>query len=170
MALEITKEISTDAGNTNSAYVRIVNYSLSKEGMAEFKIQIFKSAEDSLKASLRPGSVGSVDPCRNQEIGESIIVHLTKEIDKTILVKKKVETTTFEEVTSMGPLDENGNTTTMITQVPKVQITEQEVETVIKQRVADFSTFQGVDIFTVGYKHLKSKLAELYGIENIKEC
>ncbi len=170
MALQITTEISTDAGNTSSAYIRIVNYSLSKEGTAEFKLQLFKSEEDSLKASLRPGSIGSVDPCKNQEIGESIIISLTKEVDKTTLVKKMVETQVLEEVTSMGPIDQNGNATTIVTQVPKIQIVEQEVETTIKQTVADFSSIQGVDIFTIGYKHLKSKLSELYGTENIKDC
>lgn len=170
MAIKITKEISTDAGNTNSAYIRIINYSLSKEGISEFKLQLFKSEEDSVKSSLRPGSIGSVDPCKNQEIGDTLIISLLKEIDDTILVNKKIQTTILEKVTTNGPLDKDGIPTTIITEIPKLKIEEKEVETIVKKMVADFSNIKGIDIFTFGYSELKKKLTELYGIENIKDC
>lgn len=170
MAIKITREISTDAGNTSLAYVRIVNYSLNKEGAAEFKLQLFKSEEDSLKASLRPGSIGSIDPCKNKEIGESVIIYLTKEISETVIVKKMVETQVLEETTIIGPPDENGNPTTITSTLPKIEIVEQDVETIVKKTVADLSSVQNVDIFTVGYKALKDKLIGLYGQENTKDC
>jgi hypothetical protein len=170
MALTITTEISTDAGITSTTYVRIVNYSLNKNGFAEFKLQLFKSKEDSLKSTLMPGSIGSIDPCFNKEIGESIVISLMKEVDQVILVKQLVQTEVLEEVQVLGPLDENGNATGVIAQLPRTQITEKEVETTVKRMVPDLSSLKGVDIFTVGYDHLRIKLGELYGIQNIKDC
>lgn len=170
MAIKITKEISTDAGNTNSAYIRIVNYSLSKEGLAEFKLQIFKSEEDATKSSLRPGSDGSVDPCRNKEIGETLQVSLLKKVDETVMIKQKVETTVLEKIEVGGTLDENGEITTVIQEVPKIQIEEKEVETIVQKTVVDFSTIANTDIFNFGYAELKKKLSDLYGQENIKDC
>jgi hypothetical protein len=170
MALTITKQINTDAGDTSSAYIRIVNYSINKNGFAEFKLQLFKSKEDALKSTLMPGSIGSIDPCHNAEIGEGIMISLMKEVDQTILSKKLIQTEVLEEVTTMGPLDENGNSTTIVSTVPRIQITDQEVETIVKRMVPDLSSLQGVDVFTVGYDYLRIKLGELYGIENIKDC
>jgi hypothetical protein len=170
MALTITKQINTDAGDTSSAYIRIVNYSINKNGFAEFKLQLFKSKEDALKSTLMPGSIGSIDPCHNSEIGEGVMISLMKEVDQTILSKKSIQTEVLEEVTTMGPLDENGNSTTIVSTVPRIQITDQEVETIVKRMVPDLSSLQGVDVFTVGYDYLRIKLGELYGIENIKDC
>ena len=122
MAIKITKEISTDAGNTNSAYIRIVNYSLSKEGLAEFKLQIFKSEEDAAKSSLRPGSDGSIDPCKNKEIGETLQVSLLKKVDEIVMIKQKVETTILEKTEIDSAQNENGEITTIVKEVPKIQI------------------------------------------------
>ena len=140
MAIKITKEISTDAGNTNSAYIRIVNYSLSKEGLAEFKLQIFKSEEDAAKSSLRPGSDGSIDPCKNKEIGETLQVSLLKKVDEIVMIKQKVETTILEKTEIDSAQNENGEITTIVKEVPKIQIEEKEVETIVQKTIVDFST------------------------------
>ena len=170
MAIKITKEISTDAGNTNSAYIRIVNYSLSKEGLAEFKLQIFKSEEDAAKSSLRPGSDGSIDPCKNKEIGETLQVSLLKKVDEIVMIKQKVETTILEKTEIDSAQNENGEITTIVKEVPKIQIEEKEVETIVQKTIVDFSTIASVDIFSFGYTELKKKLSDLYGQENIKDC
>jgi hypothetical protein len=170
MALKITTQIGTDAGITTGAYVRIVNYSINKNGSAEFKLQLFKSEEDSIEFSLRPVTAYLYEPCRNREIGEELSISFLKEVDEILIVKKLVPIEKIEETTVIGPPDENGNPTTITSTLPKTEIVEQDVETIVKKTVADLSSIQNIDIFTVGYKALKNKLIGLYGQENIKDC
>ena len=40
----------------------------------------------------------------------------------------------------------------------------------ITQKVVDLSSAQGVDIFTFGYTHLKAKLVDLFGAQNVVDC
>ena len=40
----------------------------------------------------------------------------------------------------------------------------------ITQKVPDLSLAQGVDIFTFGYSHLKTKLVDLFGEANVVDC
>jgi hypothetical protein len=123
MALKITTQLSTDSGLTSEAYVRIVNYSLNKNGSAEFRLQLFKSQEDAATFSARSISAETHELCRNKEIGE---------IDSNIKDETVIKT--------------------------------------VKKTVPDFSKLVGVDIFTVGYNALKTKLVELYGQQNIVNC
>lgn len=143
MALKITSQIGTDKGITSEAYVRIANYQLSKFGSANFNLEIFQSEEDAVPVSgIMPGMMAG--QARNQQIGESIYVLLTKQVEETISVPQ------------LG-LDEEGNP------LPNV-------DQVITKTVPDLSSAEGVDIFAFGYSHLKDKLVGLFGEENIVDC
>lgn len=80
----------------------------------------------------------------NQQIGKNILVMLNKTI---------VEQLSFPT----SGIDEEGN------QLPDT------IESVSKL-VPDLSSAQGIDIFTFGYSHLKAKLIELFGEDNIIDC
>jgi hypothetical protein len=143
MALKITAQIGTDKGITSEAYVRISNYQLSKFGSANFQIEIFQSEEDvpSVNNTTTPMMANQA---RNQQIGDSIFVQLTKQAEVTISVPQ-------------AGLDEEGNP------LPNV-------DQVITKTVPDLSSAEDVDIFTFGYSHLKAKLVDLFGEDNIVDC
>jgi hypothetical protein len=143
MALKITTQIGTDKGITSEAYVRISNYQLSKFGSANFNLEIFLSEEDATPAGgVMPGAMAG--QARNQQIGDTIYVQLTKQVEETISVPQ------------LG-LDGEGNP------LPNV-------DQVIIKTVPDLSSAEGVDIFAFGYTHLKAKLTGLFGEENIVDC
>ena len=79
MALKITTQIGTDKGITSEAYVRIADYQISKYGSANFRIELFQSQEDATPPTSYPGMGGGV--ARNQQIGESLYVALTKQVE-----------------------------------------------------------------------------------------
>ena len=143
MALKITTQIGTDKGITSEAYVRIANYHLSKFGSANFGIEIYQSEEDAPTAdNIMPGVIGG--QARNQQIGDSIYVQLTTQEER--------------EVTYVVPgTDADGNPFPDRTQTITVS-------------VPDLSSAEGVDIFTFGYSHLKAKLVDLFGAENVVDC
>lgn len=143
MALKITTQIGTDKGITSEAYVRIANYHLSKFGSANFGIEIYQSEEDvPTPGNAMPGVMGG--QARNQQIGDSIYVQLTTQQER--------------EVTYAVPgTDADGN--------PFPDRTE-----TITVSVPDLSSAEGVDIFTFGYSHLKAKLVDLFGAENVIDC
>jgi len=143
MALKITTQIGTDKGITSETYVRISNYQLSKFGSASFQIEIYQSEADATPSSPNmPTLAGS--QARNQQIGDTIYVQLTRQ----------------EERTTSYPtpgVDADGNP------LPD------RVET-ITVSVPDLSSAEGVDIFAFGYSHLKAKLVGLFGAENVVDC
>ena len=143
MALKITTQIGTDKGITSEAYVRISNYQLSKFGSASFQIEIYQSEEDSVSSmTATPGIIAG--QARNQQIGDTIYVQLTKQEERTM------------SYPTVG-LDVDGNA------LPD------RVET-ITVSVPDLSSAEGVDIFAFGYSHLKAKLVGLFGAENVVDC
>jgi hypothetical protein len=143
MALKITTQIGTDKGITSEAYVRIANYHLSKFGSANFQVEIYQSEEDATPAAnAMPGMM--VGQARNQQIGDSIYVQLTKQVTETV------------SYPTPG-VDAEGNA------LPD------RVETITKS-VPDLSSAEGVDIFAFGYSHLKAKLVDLFGAENVVDC
>ena len=143
MALKITTQIGTDKGITSEAYVRIANYQLSKFGSASFQVEIYQSQEDATPASsAMPGMM--VGQARNQQIGDNIYVQLQKQVSETV------------SYPTMG-VDAEGNP------LPD------RVETITKS-VPDLSSAEGVDIFAFGYSHLKAKLVDLFGAENVVDC
>lgn len=143
MALKITAQIGTDKGITSEAYVRIANYQLSKFGSASFQVEIFQSEEDATPvATAMPGIMAG--QARNQQIGDNIYVQLTKQVEETI------------SVAQLGN-DEEGNPLPNIDQV-------------ITKTVPDLSSAEGVDVFEFGYSHLKAKLVDLFGEDNVVDC
>lgn len=143
MALKITTQIGTDKGITSEAYVRIANYQLSKFGSAAFQVEIFQSEEDATPAAnAMPGIMGG--QARNQQIGDSVYMQLTKQVEETVSVPQ------------IGT-DEEGNPLPNINQV-------------ITKTVPDLSSAEGVDIFAFGYSHLKAKLVDLFGDDNVVDC
>lgn len=143
MALKITTQIGTDKGITSEAYVRISNYQLSKYGSANFQVEIFQS-EDDAAPSTNGGPSMMSGQARNQQIGDSIYVQLMAQEEREVSY-------------SVAGTDEEGN--------PLPDRTE-----TITVSVPDLSSAEGVDIFAFGYSHLKDKLVDLFGEENVVDC
>ena len=167
MALKITAQIGTDKGITSEAYVRIADYQISKYGSANFRIEIYQSQADLTPASGAgyPAAYGGV--ARNQQIGESLYVPMTKEVTETITVKRMVPVETTEEV-SVPAAEEGGEPTTQT--VTRHSMEEQDVEETITKTVPDMSGAEEIDIFAFGYGKLKAKLDELFGAEHVIDC
>jgi hypothetical protein len=143
MALKITTQIGTDKGITSEAYVRISNYQLSKFGSANFQVEIFQSQEDATpSATVMPGMAAGL--ARNQQIGDSLYVPLTRQEERT---------NTYE----VSGTDTDGN--------PFPDRVE-----IVTVTVPDLSSAEGVDIFAFGYSHLKAKLVDLFGEDNVVDC
>jgi hypothetical protein len=168
MALKITTQIGTDKGITSEAYVRIADYQISKYGSANFRIELFQSQEDATPASSYPGMGGGT--ARNQQIGESLYVALTKQVEETITVKRMVPVQVEVEIEVPGTPDADGNPTTTTTTTTRTEMQEQDVEETITKTVPDLVSAEGVDVFEFGYGHLKAKLEGLFGAANVVDC
>jgi hypothetical protein len=168
MALKITTQIGTDKGITSEAYVRIADYQISKYGSANFRIELFQSQDDATPATSYPGMGGGV--ARNQQIGESLYVALTQQVEETITVRRMAPVQVEFEEEVAGPLDADGNPTTTTVTRTRTEMQEQDVEETITKTVPDLSSAEGVDVFEFGYGHLKAKLEGLFGAANVVDC
>lgn len=168
MALKITTQIGTDKGITSEAYVRIADYQISKYGSANFRIELFQSQEDATPAGTYPNMGGGV--ARNQQIGESLYVPMTKQVEETRTVQRMVPVQVEFEEEVAGPLDEEGNPTSTTVTRTRTELQEQDVEETITKTVPDLSSAEGVDVFEFGYGHLKAKLEGLFGADNVVDC
>lgn len=169
MALKITTEIGTDLGITSEAYVRITNYQINKFGSADFRIEVFQSQEAASSTQLGATPVYAQN-ARNRQIGDNLLVSLTKQVEETETRTRMVNVTTVTPTEVPGPLDENGQPTVITEDVITNELQEEEYEETITKTVPDLSSAEGVDIFTFGYGHLKTKLSDLFGAENIVDC
>ena len=170
MALKITAQIGTDKGITSEAYVRIADYQISKYGSANFRIELFQSQEDVASPGtpgIYPGMGGGV--ARNQQIGESLYVAMTKQVEETITVKRMVPVQVEFEEEVLGVDAEGAPTSTTVTRT-RTEMQEQDVEETITKTVPDLSTAEGIDVFEFGYAHLKTKLEGLFGAANVVDC
>jgi hypothetical protein len=168
MALKITAQIGTDKGITSEAYVRIADYQISKYGSANFRIELFQSQEDATPATSYPAMGGGV--ARNQQIGESLYVALTKQVEETRTVQRMVPVQVEFEETVTGVSDAEGNPTTTTVTRTRTEMQEQDVEETITKTVPDLTSAEGVDVFEFGYGHLKMKLEGLFGAANVVDC
>lgn len=168
MALKITTQIGTDKGITSEAYVRIADYQISKYGSANFRIELFQSQDDATPATSYPGMGGGV--ARNQQIGESLYVALTQQVEETITVRRMAPVQVEFEEEVAGPLDADGNPTSTTVTRTRTEMQEQDVEETITKTVPDLSSAEGVDVFEFGYGHLKMKLEGLFGAANVVDC
>ena len=168
MAIKITAQIGTDKGITSEAYVRIADYQISKYGSANFRLELFQSEEDVASPGapgIYPGMGGGM--ARNQQIGDSLYVAMTKQVEETITVKRMVSVETTEEVT-VPPTTADGEPTTQT--VTRNIMQEQDVEETITKTVPDLSSAEGIDVFEFGYAHLKTKLESLFGADKVVDC
>ena len=168
MAIKITAQIGTDKGITSQAYVRIADYQISKYGSANFRLELFQSEEDVASPGapgIYPGMGGGM--ARNQQIGDSLYVAMTKQVEETITVKRMVSVETTEEVT-VPPTTVDGEPTTQT--VTRNIMQEQDVEETITKTVPDLSSAEGIDVFEFGYAHLKTKLESLFGADKVVDC
>jgi hypothetical protein len=144
MALKITTQIGTDKGITSEAYVRISNYQLHKFGSANLQIEIFQSEDDVNPNTAAYSPTTMVGQARNQQIGDSLYVSLMTQEEREVSYP-------------VNGVDADGNA------LPD------RIET-ITVSVPDLSSAEGVDIFTFGYSHLKAKLVDLFGEDNVVDC
>ena len=168
MALKITAQIGTDKGITSEAYVRIADYQISKYGSANFRLELFQSEADVTSPGapgIYPGMGGGL--ARNQQVGESLYVAMTKQVEEVITVKRMVSVETTEEV--IVPAATAGGEPTTQT-VTRNIMQEQDVEETITKTVPDLSSAEGIDVFEFGYTHLKTKLEGLFGAANVVDC
>ena len=168
MALKITAQIGTDKGITSEAYVRIADYQISKYGSANFRLELFQSEADVASPGapgIYPGMGGGL--ARNQQVGESLYVAMTKQVEEVITVKRMVPVETTEEV--IVPAATAGGEPTTQT-VTRNIMQEQDVEETITKTVPDLSSAEGIDVFEFGYAHLKTKLEGLFGADKVVDC
>jgi len=168
MALKITAQIGTDKGITSEAYVRIADYQISKYGSANFRLELFQSESDVASPGapgIYPGMGGGL--ARNQQVGESLYVAMTKQVEEVITVKRMVPVETTEEV--IVPAATAGGEPTTQT-VTRNIMQEQDVEETITKTVPDLSSAEGIDVFEFGYAHLKTKLEGLFGADKVVDC
>lgn len=159
MALKITTQIGTDRGITSEAYVRIAEYQLSKYGSANFRLELFQNQADAVATTV--SGVIAPTQAHSQQIGESLHVSLTKEVEATRIVKKGVQV----EVPAV--LGEDG--VTIVT--PATTTWElQDVEETYTTSVPDLTPVQSGTIFAFAYSKLKEKLVTLYGANNVIDC
>ena len=168
MALKITTQIGTDKGITSEAYVRIADYQISKYGSANFRIELFQSQDDVTPSGSYPALGGGT--ARNQQIGESLYVALTQQVEETITVRRMVPVQVEVEEEVPGVPDADGNPTTTTVTRTRTEMQEQDVEETITKTVPDLSSAEGVDVFAFGYSHLKTKLEGLFGADNVVDC
>ena len=170
MALKITTQIGTDKGITSEAYVRIADYQISKYGSANFRVEIFQAQADANPTSgIYPGSMYP-GTARNQQIGETLYVQMTTQVEEAITVKRIVPVEITEEISVAGEPDAEGNPTTTTQTVTRTEMQEQDVEETITKTVPDMSTAEGIDIFEFGYSKLRAKLEELFGADHVIDC
>jgi hypothetical protein len=171
MALKITSQIGTDRGITSEAYVRIADYQVSKYGSANFRIELYQSQDDVVFPGTYPGpNMSGTGPARNQQIGESLYVAMTKEVTETVTVTRMVPVQVEFEEETPGVPDEDGNITTTTVTRTRTEMQEQDVEETVTKTVPDMSGAEGVDIFAFGYGKLKAKLQDLFGEANVVDC
>ena len=159
MALKITTQIGTDKGITSEAYVRIADYQISKHGSANFRIELFQSQADATPTgNMYPAAMGG--QARNQQVGENLWVALTKEVEATRTVQRNVE------VVTPAVLAEDETIVTPETRTWEMQ----DVEETYTTTVPDLSPLEEGTIFAFAYGKLKTKLADLFGAENVVDC
>jgi hypothetical protein len=160
MALKITAQIGTDKGITSEAYVRIADYQVSKYGSANFRIELFQSEEDSVANNgAYPMPIGGAQ-ARNQQIGETLWVSLTKQVEATRTTQRSVEVVTPPVLAEDGTIE-----------TPESRTLEmQDVEEAYTATVPDLTPLEDDTIFAFAYGKLKDKLADLFGAENVVDC
>lgn len=162
MALKITTQIGTNRGLTSEAYIRIGSYDLHKTGKLILGLQIYQNQTD---ATQPLGTTPIYKEAISLEIGSIFTIPLLKDVIIKVTKPMLVDEPSIITV----PIIIDGKPAgTEEKEVIKKVMRETEVDETIK--VSDMSIVEGQDIFEFGYRHLKTKLEELFGAENILDC
>ena len=164
MALKITTQIGTNRGITSEAYLRILNYQISKLGHLQLNIQMFLSEEI---ASTPIDQIVAGMECFNIDIQNTIKIPLTQTLTKTVTKNVIVDE---EKEIKIPIMDENGEFTNQFRMETAVVKVQRDMEVEEEYQIPDLSIIKNQDIFTFGYAKLKEKLIETYGAENIIDC
>jgi len=166
MALKITTQIGTDKGITSEAYVRIADYQINKYGSANFRLEIYQTEADvpnlTQSAGSYPAPIMGGGIAHNQQIGDNLLVTLTKQVDATRTVTRPVQVVVTPAVMAQDGV-------TIVT--PAVTNWEdQETTETYQVTVPDMSSVESGTIFAFGYSHLKTKLVDLFGADHVADC
>jgi hypothetical protein len=151
MGLQINTEIGTIDGITSKAYVRIINYTISKYGYASFTLETFMQKEDSIQTDIYLPSRNSTQ-C--SKIGSELRVPLMSDFQKVVQVERLV----LREITYTNS---NGEVVTETREVMEM------VDETITVSLANIGQLENLSIFTFAYSKLKEKLIETFGITEI---
>jgi hypothetical protein len=157
MAIKINKPIGTDRGITSEAYVRVVNYTISKLGYARFDLEIFLSEEDA-KSSPTPYGTGHASPARSQEIGYELSVQL---MENKLVMEKQV---THEQVdVTEERLVEGSDPEEYETVVVGSTMVAKEIDVEVERMMPTLAPIEEAGLFAFAYAKLKEKLDGIYG-------
>ena len=154
MGLSIKTQIGTLDGLTSKAYVRIVNYNISKQGYANFTLETFMSKEDSIIGFSAESPSMIKRPTQSNQIGTDFRVSLTKEVSKVILVPGVVS----REVSYTNAEGE------VITETKDFN---EMVEQTTTEQFPYINQLEDVSIFTFAYGKLKEKLQNEFGATKV---
>lgn len=157
MGLQINTQIGTVDGITSTAYVRITNYSISKQGHANFTLETFMTKEDSLPQIVITMANMMKRPTQSNQIGSNFTVSLMKEESTVVMVPGTVS----REVSYTNAEGE------VITETR--EFNELVEQTVVKE-VPDLAQLETVSIFTFAYTKLKDKLKETFGATKVVDA
>ena len=164
MALKITKQLGTNRGITDEAYIRIVSYSINKYGFLQLNTQMFLTQE---QASISLEQIVSNMECFNYEVGNSFKIPLTKALTRTVN-KLVIVDEPYEKKTPI--YGEDGRMTGEYSTEMSTQKVHKQMDVEEEYQVPDMSIIEGQDIFQFGYTHLKEKLSAIFGAENVVNC
>jgi hypothetical protein len=160
MGLQINTQIGTVDGITSNAYVRITNYSISKQGYANFTLETFMSKEDSTSqptdamAAMRSMMVRTT---QNNQIGYDFRVSLMKEESTIIMVPGTVSR-------EVSYTNEEGEVVT------ETRDFNELVEQTIMKEVPNLAQLDTVSIFAFAYGKLKEKLQTTFGATKVVDA
>jgi hypothetical protein len=157
MGLKINTQIGTVDGITSSAYVRITNYSISKQGHANFTLETFMSKEDSVFQPVSTMTAMVLKPTQSNQIGYDFRVSLMKEEPTIIMVLGTVSR-------EVSYTNEEGEVIT------ETRDFNELVEQTIMKEVPDLAQLDTVSIFAFAYGKLKEKLQTTFGATKVVDA
>lgn len=172
MALKILSQIGTDRGITSEGYLRIADYTLGKNGCyASFRLQLFMTEADSVTQPLTTAPyVPANKEARCQLIGESLYHSFQVETEVDTTCTRMIPTQVQKEQTSVVKDPVTGEDKTVTQTITVTEMVEESYPCKQKVVSCDFSSVQGVDIFSFGYTLLKEKMKGIFGAENVVDC
>ena len=172
MAIRITKQIGTDQGITDEAYLRIEGYEFHKQGgILTVKVSMYLN-EEAADADVSAEYTGTIRPsldiktAKNNTIPTDFSFPLTASIvttEERVVTEDAVRTVTFQE------MDDDGNV------ISSGSREENYVKSVTKsidvvKNVIDIAPITGSSIFEFAYPMVAAKLGEIVGSEYIENC